>query len=228
MCRSPNSEPSSRRTSSRPRHRDRHVDADHADLDLVLELPGGAAVVGEDRGAVAVRVVVDERERLVVGATRGRRRAPGRRSRRCRSRHVGGDVSISVGPRKKPSASPSTSAVAAVDDDRRALGRHARRCRRDLVAVLARDSGPMSESASMPSPTFSFGRSARRSPRRAGRRPSPTATTTRSPCSARRPSRSRRDRGVGRHVESASGSTTMWFFAPPSACTRLPCARAVS
>ena len=22
---------------------------------------------------------------------------------------------------------------------------------------------------------------------------------------------------------SASGSTTMWFFAPPSACTRLPC-----
>ena len=25
---------------------------------------------------------------------------------------------------------------------------------------------------------------------------------------------------------SASGSTTMWFFAPPSACTRLPCARA--
>ena len=27
---------------------------------------------------------------------------------------------------------------------------------------------------------------------------------------------------------SASGSTTMWFLAPPSACTRLPCAVAVS
>ena len=27
---------------------------------------------------------------------------------------------------------------------------------------------------------------------------------------------------------SASGSTTMWFFAPPSACTRFPCAVAVS
>ena len=27
---------------------------------------------------------------------------------------------------------------------------------------------------------------------------------------------------------SASGSTTMWFFAPPSACTRLPAAAAVS
>ena len=31
------------------RHRDRDVDADHPDLDLVLEPPGGAAVVGEDR-----------------------------------------------------------------------------------------------------------------------------------------------------------------------------------
>src|SRR5664279_4989633 len=27
---------------------------------------------------------------------------------------------------------------------------------------------------------------------------------------------------------SASGSTTMWFFAPPRACTRLPCAVPVS
>ena len=32
---------------------DGHVDADHADLHLVLEAAGGAAVVGEDRGAVA-------------------------------------------------------------------------------------------------------------------------------------------------------------------------------
>ena len=27
---------------------------------------------------------------------------------------------------------------------------------------------------------------------------------------------------------SASGITTAWFFAPPSACTRLPCVVAVS
>ena len=27
---------------------------------------------------------------------------------------------------------------------------------------------------------------------------------------------------------SASGSTSMWFFAPPSACTRLPCFDAFS
>src|SRR5829696_4995040 len=48
------------------RHRDRHVDADHADLHLVLELPRGATVVGEDRHAIAVRVVVDQLYTLVV------------------------------------------------------------------------------------------------------------------------------------------------------------------
>src|SRR5215210_5987353 len=51
----------------RHRHWDRHVDADHADLHLVLEAPSGAAVVREDRCAVAVLVAVDEVERLVVG-----------------------------------------------------------------------------------------------------------------------------------------------------------------
>src|SRR5215213_9584694 len=48
------------------RHRDRHVDADHADVDVPLELAGGAAVAGEDGGAVAVRVGVDQRHALVV------------------------------------------------------------------------------------------------------------------------------------------------------------------
>jgi hypothetical protein len=42
----------------RHRHRDGHVDADHADLDLVLELAGGAAVVGEDGHAVGVLLLL--------------------------------------------------------------------------------------------------------------------------------------------------------------------------
>ena len=50
----------------RHRDRDRHVDADHPDLDVVLEPAGRAAVVGEHRGAVAVVVGVDQRDRLVV------------------------------------------------------------------------------------------------------------------------------------------------------------------
>jgi hypothetical protein len=48
-------------------HRDGHVDADHAGLDLELELPSRAPVAREDGGAVAVRVVVDEADRLLVG-----------------------------------------------------------------------------------------------------------------------------------------------------------------
>src|SRR5437660_2866664 len=37
----------------RDRHRDRHVDADHADVDLGGEVAGGIAVAGEDRNTVA-------------------------------------------------------------------------------------------------------------------------------------------------------------------------------
>src|SRR6202011_3427395 len=49
----------------RHRHRDRHVDADHADLDAVGEFARGIAIAGEDRDAVAVFVVVDELDRVL-------------------------------------------------------------------------------------------------------------------------------------------------------------------
>src|ERR1700691_2385698 len=39
------------------RHRDRHVDADHADIDLGGEIAGGVAVAGKDRNAIAVIVI---------------------------------------------------------------------------------------------------------------------------------------------------------------------------
>src|SRR5580704_15872313 len=42
------------------RHRDRDVDADHPDLDLALEFLRRLPAGGEDRGAVAVRVGVDD------------------------------------------------------------------------------------------------------------------------------------------------------------------------
>src|SRR5580700_8399138 len=70
------------------RHRDRHVDADHADLDVVGEGTRGVAVAGEDRRAVAVGMVVHQPDRLVE--------APGAHHRQHRSedlvlvdRHVG-------------------------------------------------------------------------------------------------------------------------------------------
>jgi hypothetical protein len=45
---------------------DRDVDADHPDLDVLLELAGHAAVAGEHRDPVAVRVGVDQVDRLPV------------------------------------------------------------------------------------------------------------------------------------------------------------------
>ena len=67
------------------RDRDRDVDPDHADLDLVLVPAGRAAVVGEDRGAVAVGVAVDQRRGRRRRSRPAARTAPARRSRRCRS-----------------------------------------------------------------------------------------------------------------------------------------------
>ena len=48
------------------RHRDRHIDADHADLRPGEEIARGVAVPGEDGRAVAVFVVVDHAERILV------------------------------------------------------------------------------------------------------------------------------------------------------------------
>src|SRR5262245_47631567 len=48
------------------RHRDGDVDADHAHLDLVLELACRAAVAGEHGDAVGALVAVDEGQGLVV------------------------------------------------------------------------------------------------------------------------------------------------------------------
>ena len=117
-------------------HRDRHVDPDHARLHLELELPGDAAVAREDRGAVAVGVVVHEPDRLVVRVD-------------ARDAEHGPKISSSyafisglqvVEQRDaEPEAVALRRRLAAVDDDLAAFVRRARDVRRDLVAVLARD-----------------------------------------------------------------------------------------
>src|SRR6202521_2475534 len=47
------------------RHRDRHVDADLADVDLILELARRGTALGEDAGAVAEGILVDDVDGLV-------------------------------------------------------------------------------------------------------------------------------------------------------------------
>src|ERR1700753_297389 len=44
------------------RHRDRHVDTDHADIDLGGEVARGVAVAGEDRDAIAVIMIRRQRQ----------------------------------------------------------------------------------------------------------------------------------------------------------------------
>ena len=117
------------------RHRDRHVDADHARLDVELELAGDAAVAREDRRAVAVRVLVDEPDRLVVGVDA--------RDAEHRAEdlvavvvHLRRDVVDQRRPEEEAVAVGR--ALAAVDDDRRALAAaRARRTRRPCRGARA-------------------------------------------------------------------------------------------
>ena len=67
------------------RHRDRHVDADHADVDPGGEVARGVAVLGEDRDAVAVLVGRGQRQRLLVVLGPHHREHRARRSLPCRS-----------------------------------------------------------------------------------------------------------------------------------------------
>src|ERR1700733_203321 len=59
------------------RHRDRNVDANHADLHLVGEGPGGVSIAGKDADAVAVLVVVDQVQSLLkTGHAQHRKNGP--------------------------------------------------------------------------------------------------------------------------------------------------------
>ena len=88
--------------------------------------------------------------------------------------------------------------------------------------AVAETTGPTSTPSSMPSPT----RSSPVASRSAGMSwscASPTVTTT-APAMQRWPAAPNPEAMSPSTVLSitASGMTTMWFLAPPSACTRLP------
>ena len=100
---------------------DRDVDADHAHLDLVLEAPGRAAVVGEDGGAIAVRIGVDQFEGLVVALD------PDHGEDRAEDLvgvdgHLGRDVVEQGGAQEEAVASAVGGDGAPVDDERGAGG----------------------------------------------------------------------------------------------------------
>ena len=47
---------------------DRNIDAHHAHFDVELKLPGRASIPRENRGAVAVGILIDDAKRLIVGS----------------------------------------------------------------------------------------------------------------------------------------------------------------
>src|SRR5436190_1496941 len=113
-------------------NRDRHVDPDHPRLNVELELAGDAAVAREDRGAIAVRVLVDEAKRLVVGVDA--RHAEDRAEELVAVvRHLGLDVVDQRGPEEE--AVSLRGALAAVYDDSRAFGRRVVDIRRHAVSM---------------------------------------------------------------------------------------------
>ena len=88
--------------------------------------------------------------------------------------------------------------------------------------AVAEITGPTSTPSSRPSPTRSFS-VASRSAGMSVSWASPTVTTT-EPAMQRWPAAPKAEPMMPSTVLSttASGITTMWFLAPPSACTRLP------
>src|SRR6202162_638106 len=89
-------------------------------------------------------------------------------------------------------------------------------------------SGPLSEAGSMPSPTFTCGIRSLIAPI-SGAATLPTATTCESAMQRSPAEPYAADTAASAAMSmSASGSTIMWFFAPPSAWHRLPLDVAVS
>ena len=204
------------------RYRDGDIDADHAHFDLVLEAPCSAAVVGEDRGAVAVGVVVDQIQGLVVGLDAHHRQHRAEDLVGVDA-HLGGDVV----DQRRASQNPSCAAVglhaAAVDDDLGAVGLAGVDVGGDLVAVGLGDQrahvGVTGAVAGLDG-GGAFGDLGDqvigdRADRHTGR--DGHAAFPAEPKPALIIASAARSR-------SASGRMTAWFFAPPRACTRLPCA----
>jgi hypothetical protein len=89
-------------------------------IDLVGEGPGGVAVAGEDRRAVAVFVVVDDLHRRLVVGLRAPPTGPGRRSPPCRSACPGDPVEQAAADEEAVLVALHLE-VAAVDDELRPL-----------------------------------------------------------------------------------------------------------
>ena len=200
----------------RDRRGDADVDADHARVDLVAKAAHRGAVLGEDRDAVAE----PRAETISIASSRLSARITDSTGPKISSRAA----SISGRPRRGssrpgstrcPRSRPSTASAAPSST---ALSIAVRMRSRACSEIT----GPSSVRSSSPSPTRRPAAASRSGPISLSCA-SPTVTTT-EPAMQRWPAAPKADPMIPWTVLSttASGITTMWFFAPPSAWTRLP------
>ena len=118
-----------------PGHRRRHadVDADHARVEMLLELPGGVTAAREDRRAVAEFAFVADGDRFVEIARRGPPTAPGRKSLPSKPASRASRWSTTLGPSKK---AVRVEIAAAIERDRRAFALGDVQIAGDAIAVL--------------------------------------------------------------------------------------------
>src|SRR5208337_1576723 len=102
------------------RHRDRHVDADHADLDAAGEVARRVAVAREDRDAVPVFMVVTEAERFRI-VVRAHDRQHGAKNLFLVDAHVLGDMVEEAAAHVEAALVALHLEAAPVDDEFRAL-----------------------------------------------------------------------------------------------------------
>ena len=126
-----------------------------------LELPGRAAVAGEDGGAVAVLVVVDQPQRLVVGVRRARRDSTGPKISSCVAAAMSGVHVVDQGRAEEEAVARRPSASPAVDDDVGAVAAALVEVARHLVAVLAGDQRAHLGGGSVAGPDCASGRAGR-------------------------------------------------------------------
>ena len=122
------------------RHGDGDVHTHHPGLAVELERARGATVAREDRCAVAVGIVVHQRERLLVAARahHGQHRPE---DLVAVAVHLRRDVVDQRDAEEEAVGHAVEAVLAAVLDDRRALLLSRGEVARDLVAMLARDEG---------------------------------------------------------------------------------------
>src|SRR5450830_158636 len=202
------------------RHRQWNVHADHAHFNLVTEQTRRFTVTGEDARAVAVFVIVDQLHRRFQAIH------PHHAQHRPEDlffidTHLRRHAIKQTAAKEETLLMPGNAQATAIDHQLSPRSHAVFYIATDLIPPLT--SGPISRPHDVPAPIFSALTCGTNLAINASATWSPTQTATeiamqRSP----QEPYAAPIKALTALSRSASGISTAWFFAPPSACTRLP------